>query len=67
VNTTADLVTGARRKLLDLSNYESGLLQDFEVSADGQRFLLIRAEPGSRPVQLNVITNWFDELRRAVR
>jgi hypothetical protein len=34
------------------------------VSADGQRFLFIRAEPSARPTRLDVIVNWFPELRR---
>ena len=66
VRTAGDLALGARRKLLDLSPYDSGNFHEFDVSADGQRFLLIRTHPASRPVRLDVILNWFDELRRRV-
>jgi serine/threonine-protein kinase len=66
VKTRGDLVLGPRRTLLDLAGYESGFFQEFDVSADGQRFLVIRADPASRPIRLDVIVNWFDELRRKV-
>ncbi len=37
--------------------------RDWSVSPDGQRFLTV--EPSSA-LQINVITNWFEELRRLV-
>lgn len=39
----------------------------FDVSADGQRFLMINesVEPQPEP-RLNLVLNWFDELRRRV-
>jgi dipeptidyl aminopeptidase/acylaminoacyl peptidase len=64
VQTSGALVLGARHKVLDLSGYDTGAFREFDVSADGQRFLLIRTDPDSRPVRLDIILNWFDELRR---
>ncbi len=66
VQTTNGLVLGERKTLLDLSEYDSGYLHEFDVSADGQRFLLIRTEPESRPTRLDIILNWFDELKQKV-
>lgn len=37
-----------------------------DVSAAGQRFLLIRTEPTSRPVRLDIILNWFAELKKRI-
>ena len=40
---------------------------NYDISPDGQRFLMIKAaeeEPG--PGQINVVTNWFEELKRLV-
>ena len=34
---------------------------DFDVAPDG-RFLGVRAEPGSEPTRIEVVTNWFEEL-----
>ncbi len=60
------LVLGERRKVIDVSAYDPGYFHDFDVSADGQKFLLIRTDPASRPVRLDVILNWFDELKKKV-
>ncbi len=38
----------------------------YDVAADGQRFLMVRREAGEAPVQLNVILNFVDELKRRV-
>ncbi|MGH9316439.1 MAG: protein kinase domain-containing protein [Thermoanaerobaculia bacterium] len=38
----------------------------YDVSPDGQRFLMVRRDPRSAPVQLNVVLNWFDDLQRRV-
>jgi eukaryotic-like serine/threonine-protein kinase len=66
VRTTGTLVLGERKKLLDLSDYDSGYLHEFDVSPDGQRFLVIRTEPESRPLRLDIIINWIDELKKKV-
>ncbi len=63
VRTTAGLVLGERKRIVDLSAYDPGYFHEFDVSADGQRFLLIRTEPASRPVRLDIILNWFEELK----
>ena len=55
---------GERRRLLDVSAFEPMYFHEFDVSADGQRFLFIRAEPAARPTRLDVILNWFPELTR---
>ena len=55
---------GTRKKLLDVSAFEPSFFHDFDVSPDGQRFLFIRAEPDARPTRVDVILNWFPELRR---
>ena len=58
---------GARKKLLDVSAFEPAYFHDFDVSADGQRFLFIRAEPDARPTRIDVVLNWFPELTRLVK
>ncbi len=39
---------------------------DYDVSPDGQRFLMIRTPPESAPRQMNIVINWFEELKRLV-
>ena len=38
---------------------------NYDVAPDG-RFVMIRAEEGSGPTQINVVLNWFEELKRLV-
>ena len=37
---------------------------EYDVSPDGQRFLMIRSEQEGGPTQVTVVLNWLDELRR---
>jgi hypothetical protein len=37
----------------------------YDVSADGQRFLMVK-ELEQSPAQINVVLNWFEELKRRV-
>jgi len=37
---------------------------DYDVSLDGQRFLMIKGETQSPPTELHLIVNWFEELQR---
>ena len=46
---------------LDMSGW-----RNFDVTADGQRFVMIQSEEEAAPTQINVILNWLDELERLV-
>ncbi|MEE8350401.1 MAG: hypothetical protein V3R94_12570, partial [Acidobacteriota bacterium] len=39
--------------------------QYYDISPDGQRFLMIKEEEGQQD-QINVVLNWFEELKRLV-
>jgi hypothetical protein len=40
---------------------------DYDVSADGQRFLMVKeTERAQSTAQINVVLNWFEELKRRV-
>lgn len=74
VSTTPALAIG-QPELLFEGPYQTGGAggshPNYDVSADGQRFLMVRsdAQPEasgpSRP-QINVVANWFEELRQRV-
>jgi serine/threonine-protein kinase len=38
----------------------------YDVTKDGQRFLMLKGEPQSQPTVLNIIVNWFEELKARV-
>jgi hypothetical protein len=65
---TNPVFAAGKPKLLFEGHYETGIgafEPDYDVSPDGQRFLMIKAsEQESAPTQLNVVLNWSDELRR---
>jgi serine/threonine-protein kinase len=39
---------------------------NFDVSPDGQSFLMVEADPDAKPTQINVILNWSQELTRVM-
>lgn len=39
---------------------------NYDVSADGQRFLMISGPPSTSQTQLYLVVNWFDELKQRV-
>ena len=38
----------------------------YDVTPDGQRFLMVRTEQNLASLQLCVVVNWFEELKRLV-
>jgi hypothetical protein len=40
----------------------------YDVSLDGQRFLMLKSaeQAGAAPTQINVVLNWFEELKQKV-
>jgi eukaryotic-like serine/threonine-protein kinase len=67
--TQPSLVAGKPRMLFagpyELSPATS---HNYDVSADGQRFLMLKPAEASEtaPTQINVVLNWFEELKRRV-
>ena len=57
-------------RLLFKGNYLSSgaALAQYNVTSDGQRFLMIQpvAQDSAAPQQINVVLNWFEELKQRV-
>lgn len=65
--TTADGFQSGQPRLLFEGPYLNVSGRSFDVSPDGRRFLVLRpAGEQSPPTQVNLVTNWFEELRRRV-
>jgi eukaryotic-like serine/threonine-protein kinase len=49
-------------------NPAPGTTPNYDVSPDGQRFLMIKPseQEAAAPTQINVVLNWFEELKRRV-
>jgi hypothetical protein len=43
---------------------QSASIANYDISPDGQRFVMVKGEPGSS--RLNIVLNWFEELKRLV-
>ena len=65
------LAVGKPKRLFDAgwelgSGWDPAITASFAVMPDGERFLMVRYEPDAIPTRINVVLNWFDELRRRV-
>ena len=68
IRTAPDFAPGVPRPLFD-GDYVHTLAnraREYDVSPDGQRFLMIRREPEAIPTHINVVFNWTEELKRLV-
>ena len=61
IQTRPTFQADSPRVLFDMRSYEPG----FDISPDGQRFLMIKPPKGEAG-QINVVLNWFEELKRLV-
>ncbi|MSO19245.1 MAG: hypothetical protein EXQ56_02090 [Acidobacteria bacterium] len=69
--TTQPAFAASTPKMLFEGRYETvgGLGTNFDISLDGQRFLMIK-QAGSQAcetTQINVVLNWFEELKQKCR
>ncbi len=39
---------------------------DYDVSPDGQRFLMVKEDERSARTRIHIVQNWFEELKRLV-
>jgi hypothetical protein len=61
--------TAGRPRMLFQGQYEPSpfTAPNYDVSADGQRFLMVKAsEQEQAATQIDVVLNWFEELRQRV-
>jgi Tol biopolymer transport system component len=68
VQTEPTFSAGRPSALFEGSYYSSSIsigLQYYDISPDGQQFLMIK-EAGAGQDQINVVLNWFEELKRLV-
>ncbi len=57
---------GSPRTLFEGKFHEWRRHRSFDVTPDGQRFIMVKVPPESEPRHLVVILNWFDELQSLV-
>jgi Tol biopolymer transport system component len=67
--TTGSTFSAGKPRLLFERHYllASGVIPAYDVSHDGQRFLMVEdGEPETPITQINVVLNWAEELKRLV-
>ena len=67
VATQSGFAAGKPRMLFE-GRYELSPVQsdNYDVSSDGQRFLMLKPTAQAAPTQINVVLNWFEELKQKV-
>ncbi len=69
VETDPTFNTGRPQELFEgsyrISTTNPGFSQYYDISTDGQQFLMIKQEQQGG-AQINVVLNWFEELKRLV-
>jgi Tol biopolymer transport system component len=69
VEMAGKLSVGEEKKLFEIRNAAWGQSANhagYAVSPDGKRFLVQRLDAKAIPTQINVVLNWFDELKSTV-
>jgi len=68
--TTQPSFSGGKPRVLFEGRYNlaPGTGSNYDVSPDGQRFLMIKPseQEQAAPTQINVVLNWFEELNQKV-
>jgi len=66
VRTSPTLVVGTPRKLFEKPQYggNGGFWANYDVTADGKRFLMVKNEAPDTPNRVDVVLNWFSELKK---
>ena len=68
IQTGPPLVVGKPDVLFaDVYRHSDAGPPDYDVSSDGQRFLMVKPGDEERaPKPMHIVVNWFDELKRRV-
>ena len=66
--TTQPAFAAGKPRMLFEGRYQPSPVQstNYDVSPDGQRFLMLKPTEQAAPTQINVVLNWFEELKRKV-
>jgi serine/threonine-protein kinase len=66
--TTQPALSAGKPRMLFKGPYQAGASSNYDVSPDGQRFLMLKPVESaqSAPTQINVVLNWFEELKQKV-
>ena len=65
VSTAGAMFTSGRPRKLFTARHAGGVVASYDVSADGRRFLMVRAPTGGDTREIRVALRWLDEVTQA--
>lgn len=65
IRTKPAFDAGPPKKLFE-GKFASGFNRNYDITPDGQRFIMSAYTQPDKPMQINIVLNWFDELKRLV-
>ena len=65
IQAGSDLIVSEPRVLFE-GSYNAGDMVNYDVTHDGQTFVMIETDPRGDGRRLEIVQNWFDELQRLV-
>ncbi len=66
INTEPTFTAGSPVVLFTGSYFEFEGFVNYDISPDGQRFVMVQTQETESTQQINVVLNWFEELKRLV-
>ncbi|MCW3981973.1 MAG: hypothetical protein NWE81_02510, partial [Candidatus Bathyarchaeota archaeon] len=66
VETVPEFSASAPKKLFSGRYEPCRFGANYDITADGEQFIMIKPEEETEPVQVNVVVNWLEELKRLV-
>jgi serine/threonine-protein kinase len=64
VRTTPELTIGEPEALFTSQRFTTNQSQEYDVTADGRRILMVKIPEASKPREVQIVLNWFTELER---
>jgi hypothetical protein len=66
IETEEGLRAGRPRVLFEKELESAGNFRNYDVSPDGERFIMVQTPDSTERGQLEIVFNWFEELERLV-
>ena len=70
IQTQAQTLTAGSPRVLFEGQYVNHSVptgyQYYDIAPDGKRFLMLKEDTAQEQAQINIVLNWFEELKRLV-
>ena len=66
IDTEGELRAGRPRVLFEFEVVSGGRFRNYDVHPDGERFVMVQIPVSTQRGQLEIVFNWFEELKRLV-